>query len=97
MFDCGDDPNSQCVSSDNFSNNWYILVHLRHLGCQPPNTIRLKCIEDCSSKQVKSLQKEDQGAFDHQYDHNGKCSSFGKIKCNRSTLDIGVLDYIGIH
>jgi hypothetical protein len=72
MFDSGDDPNSHRVLFDNISNNWYILVHLQHLGYQTPNTIRLNCIEDCSSKQAKNLQKEDQGAFDHQYDHNGK-------------------------
>lgn len=70
--DCGDDPNSHCVIFDNSFNNWYILVHLWHLGYQTPNTIRLNCIEDCSSNQAKNLQKEDRGAFDDRYDHNGK-------------------------
>jgi hypothetical protein len=86
MFDCGHDPNSHCVLFDNFSNNWHILVHLRHLGYQTPNTIRMNCIEDCSSKQAKNLQKEDQGAFDHEYHHNGKCSSFGEM-----TRDVSLL------
>jgi hypothetical protein len=72
MFDCGDDPNSHHALLDNFSSNWYIMVHIRHPGYQTPNTIRLNCIEDWSNKQAKNLQKENRGAFHHQYDHKGK-------------------------
>ena len=85
MFDCGDDPNSHRVLFDNFSNNWYILVHL-HLGYQTPNTIRLNCIETALASKQKICKRKIEVHLTTSTLIMERCSTFGEM-----TRDVSLL------